>query len=191
MPFSSDNKCSYSVSLTSTIAPSSCYFLEFCLVSYGLTLSSLLRDAFSLLKTEGNLTNIFFTPTSGISYNIYFLPFSYLSTFSQNLFKMGLCVTSLMKPSMAVILWHWKDNLAGYKIFYRSLQVWLPYILVLRMVFLVNICWLSDDLCVIYFSSLSGLFKFVSLSHVFLNFHDDVIDISVFTVLITLWAFSS
>ena len=116
MPFSSDNKCSYSVSLTSTIAPSSCYFLEFCLVSYGLTLSSLLRDAFSLLKTEGNLTNIFFTPTSGISYNIYFLPFSYLSTFSQNLFKMGLCVTCLMKPSMAVILWHWKGNLAGYKI---------------------------------------------------------------------------
>jgi len=24
------------------------------------------------------------------------------------------------------------DNLAGYKIFYRSLQVWLPYVLVLR-----------------------------------------------------------
>lgn len=116
MPFSSDNKCTCSVSLTSTIAPSSCYFLEFCLVSYGLTLSSLLGDAFSLLKTEGNLTNIFFTPTSGISYSIYFLPFSYLSTFSQNLFKMGLCVTSLMKPSMTIILWHWKGNLAGYKI---------------------------------------------------------------------------
>ena len=83
------------------------------------------------------------------------------------------------------------DNLAGYKIFYRSLQVWLPYVLVLRVVFLVNICWLSDYLCMIYFSSLSGLFKFVSLSHMFLNFHDDVIDISAFTVLITLWAFSS
>ena len=83
------------------------------------------------------------------------------------------------------------DNLAGYKIFYRSLQVWLPYVLVLRMVFLVIICWLSYYLCVIYSSSLSGLFKFVSLSHMFLNLHDDVIDISAFTVLITLWAFSS
>lgn len=101
------------------------------------------------------------------------------------LYKIDSKYFKLLLPSRFI------DNLAGYKIFYRSLQVWLPYILVLRMVFLVNICWLSDDLCVIYFSSLSGLFKFVSLSHVFLNFHDDVIDISVFTVLITLWAFSS